>query len=297
MQGNLYDPLGDLVFDRIVAHPPYVPVLKPGSIYCDGGEDGEQVTRGVVQGLPRFLEPNGRFYCLTMGVEREGEPFEQRVRQWLGEEQSAFDLLFIVNKTIGRAQFAFRKAEKTPDGWAEMDKWKAHLERLKIRNLVYGILVLQRKEGERRTFTVRREKGSRSGGAEVEWLRRWETASANPASLHLLLQSRPLASPDFELHVTHAIRDGKLTPSKFTLRTDYPFGMESECEPWAATLVARCDGKTTAVEHFEAGKRENWIRPGMPIEEFASILSVLVSEGVLEVEGFRLPRQTDDRSR
>jgi len=41
------------------------------------------VTRAVVQGLPQFLEPHGRCYCATVGLEREGELFEQRVRPWL----------------------------------------------------------------------------------------------------------------------------------------------------------------------------------------------------------------------
>ena len=86
MRGDLYEPVRGSRFDRIVAHPAYVPALEPGAIYADGGEDGEFITRAIVQGLPRFLEPQGRFYCGTMGVEREGEPYEQRVRQWLGAE-------------------------------------------------------------------------------------------------------------------------------------------------------------------------------------------------------------------
>jgi hypothetical protein len=50
MQGNLYGPVNGNRFDRIVAHPPYVPAMEPGAIYADGGEDGELITRAVVQG-------------------------------------------------------------------------------------------------------------------------------------------------------------------------------------------------------------------------------------------------------
>src|SRR5438105_9242584 len=39
--GDLYDPVKGRQFDRIVTHPPYVPVLKPGCIFRDGGNDGE----------------------------------------------------------------------------------------------------------------------------------------------------------------------------------------------------------------------------------------------------------------
>ncbi|HEX5483159.1 MAG TPA: methyltransferase, partial [Terriglobia bacterium] len=48
LQGNLYAPLEEIAFERIVAHPPYVPVMQPSKIYYDGGEDGERVTRGIV---------------------------------------------------------------------------------------------------------------------------------------------------------------------------------------------------------------------------------------------------------
>ncbi len=291
-QGDLYEPVCDLVFDRIVAHPPYIPVLRPVSIYCDGGEDGEQVLRGLIKGLPRSLKANGRFYSLTMGIERDGEPFEQRVRSWLGESQSSFDVLFVAEWTQGPSQFAFRQAKKTPEGWEEMDRWKAHLKALKVRNFVFGLLMIQRRESAAPSFTLRRQRGTRLGPAEVEWLRGWETASAGEASLPLLLQTRPLVSSRCELRVTHTIRDGKLTPSKFILTANYPFATESEWDPWVASLLARCDGKSTVAEHFAGGKREGWLSGDMSIEPFAGRLAALISEGILEIESFRPPRQT-----
>jgi SAM-dependent methyltransferase len=291
MQGNLYEPVSGIRFDRIVAHPPYVPSLEPGAIYADGGEDGEFVTRAVVQGLPRFLEPHGLFYCGTMGVEREGEPYEQRVRQWLGAEQSAFDVLFIAEWTHGPAQFAYRATRNKKGDWEMMDKWRAHLDRLKIKNLVHGLLIIQGKESERRAFTVRHQKGERYGATEVEWLRNWETIRAKPSSVELLLGSRPVASPDLELRVVHTQHNGKLAPSTFTLKTAYPFTVEYECPAWVATLVGRCNGKTTALEHLEVGKRDKWIPLDMPNDQFAGVVGSLVSKGILEIAGFEPPRQ------
>jgi SAM-dependent methyltransferase len=195
IQGDLYEPVSGMRFDRIVAHPPYVPTLGPGALYADGGEDGEFVTRALVQWLPRFLEPHGRFYCATMGVEREGEPYEQRVRQWLGADQSAFDVLFIAEEIQGPAEFAYNVTRNKKGSWLEMDQWRAHLASLKIKNLAYGWLVIQGKESERSAFTVRRQRGERSGAAELEWLRSWEAVWAGPSTVERVMQSRPLASP------------------------------------------------------------------------------------------------------
>ena len=44
---DLYGSLGS--FDRIVAHPPYVPALQPKWIFFSGGEDGEEITRRIVR--------------------------------------------------------------------------------------------------------------------------------------------------------------------------------------------------------------------------------------------------------
>jgi hypothetical protein len=259
-------------------------------LYADGGEDGELVTRAAVQELPRFLEPHGRFYCGTMDVERAGEPYEHRVRQWLGADQSAFDVLFIADLTFGPAQFAYRATRSKKGDWEEMEQWRAHLKKLKVHNFVTGLLVIQRNEATRSAFTVRRQKGEHSRAAEAEWLRRWETVWASHSSVERVWQSRPLASPDLELHVVHDKRHGVLAPAKFTLRTSYPFTVEYECPAWVATLVARCDGKTTALEHLDAGKREGWISVDLPNDQFAGAVGGLVSRGLLEIEGSEPPR-------
>ncbi len=290
LQGNLYEPLGDVVFDRIVAHPPYVPTLEAGAIHADGGEDGEFITRAIVEGLPRFLEPGGRFYCTTMGVDREGQPFEQRVRQWLGTEQSAFDVLFIAASLQGPTQFAYRMTRNKKGSWEMMDQWRTHLEKLRVKSLVYGLMVIQRKDITRSVFTVRRQKGERAGAAEAEWLLRWETHWSSEATVERALQSRPRACPNLEVHGVHTKRNGEFTPSKFMLRTCYPFQVEYECPAWVATLVMRCDGKSTASEHFEAGKRDQWIPPDLSDGQFVDTAGNLISRGILEIEGFELPQ-------
>jgi methylase of polypeptide subunit release factors len=63
LEGDLFQPVQGLVFDRIVAHPPYVPSLKPAPVYKDGGPDGEQITRRIVQGVSTHLRAGGRLYC------------------------------------------------------------------------------------------------------------------------------------------------------------------------------------------------------------------------------------------
>ena len=92
LAGDLYAPVEGLTFDRIVIHPPYVPAQQSEIIFRDGGEDGEQVIRRAVEGLPRFLRAGGRFYSVLMASDRVGESFEQRMRKWMGSQESEFDI-------------------------------------------------------------------------------------------------------------------------------------------------------------------------------------------------------------
>ena len=87
-EGDMYAPVEGLTFDRITMHPPYVPAKKSKFLYRDAGEDGEQIIRRAVEGLPEMLRPGGRFYSQQVATDREKETLEQRVRKWLGPGQA-----------------------------------------------------------------------------------------------------------------------------------------------------------------------------------------------------------------
>jgi len=292
LTGDVYEPVGPMTFDRIVAHPPYMPSLKPGLIFYDGGQDGEQVTKRIVAGLPRHLRPSGRLYCLTLGADREGEPFEHRIRAWLGENEHDFDIAIIIRKIEEPGEFAARATLKSSGGMREVAQWKEFFRRQGVRHLVYASLIVQRKDSDRPVFTARRAIGPRSGCAEVEWLMRWESAAAAPATLEQLRTCRPVASPDLQLQVLHRMRNGELIPSAFTLLASYPFDMECQIPPWASFLVARSDGTATVQEHYDYCRQNRLIAAETSLAEFTRLVLVLISGGFLEIEGFRLPAAT-----
>src|SRR5690606_22021150 len=47
--GDVWAAVGGRTFDRVVAHPPYV-AGADDAVFRDGGEDGEAVTRRIVEG-------------------------------------------------------------------------------------------------------------------------------------------------------------------------------------------------------------------------------------------------------
>ena len=100
-EGSLYEPVDGLTFDLITCHPPFdISLSSKKYIYADGGEDGEFVTRGVVAGLPKMLNPGGQFVGAIRATDRKDGLIEERMRQWMGDAQSEFDIAVIVRSAI-----------------------------------------------------------------------------------------------------------------------------------------------------------------------------------------------------
>lgn len=289
MKGDCYEGLEDLQFDRIVAHPPYMPVAQTAQVFYDGGEDGEQVTRRIVQGLPRHLRPGGCFYCLALGSNRKGAPFEQRLRAWLGESQADFDVAVIERRAQEPKDAALMYAMKSRGGFPAFNLMRDSFSSLGIESLSYGWIIIQRRMNTRKAFTVRRSAGTRIGREEIAWLLRWETFAAGPSALDNLQEMTPVARHSLELRAIHRMKKGELVPNHLALHTEDPFAMNCEVDPWVVFLIPLCTGQPTVRQLWEACKANSLVHSEAPLEEFAAFISVLISGGFLEVADFRPP--------
>jgi SAM-dependent methyltransferase len=280
-RGDLFEPAGRQTFDRIVAHPPYVPVAQPQLIFDSGGQDGEQVTRRIIEGLPRVLRPGGRFYALTMGSDRQ-QPFERRVREWLGATQADFDVALVSRSLLSPREWTAEWAVRYHGSATDVPAWRGFLRELGVKSLVYGLVMIQRrKSGDSRpVFTVRRQAGARTTPADHAWLLDWETAAAS-LSKDWLQTVRPRASLGARLRVEHQMTADGWVPDSYTLQAESPFDMESRAQAWTAQLLACADGVRTAAELLEELKSEGALHPDTPAAEFAQVLATLISGGFL----------------
>ncbi|MGH9593488.1 MAG: methyltransferase [Bryobacteraceae bacterium] len=280
-QGDLYEPGADLTFDRIAVHPPYVPVYRPQFIFDSGGEDGEQVVGRIIQGLPRHLRPGGRFYALTMGTDRE-QPFEHRLRRWLGQAEAEFDVALVVRRTLTPEEYTTDSLVRKGGKLADIRDWKDLFKRLGVETLVYGFLMIQRRDRVRPVFTVRRQAGPRTTPGDHARLLEWETATVD-GGLERMLGARPAAVADTRLHTEHRLVNGEWIPEVYRLEIDHPFSMSLRGQAWTTHLLACADGSRTAVELLEKLKTDGALHPDTPPLEFVRMLAVLVSGGFLEV--------------
>jgi len=284
-QGDLYEPAGEQTFDRIVAHPPYIPVYRPRFVFDSGGQDGEQVVRRIVEGLPRYLRPGGRFYALTMGSDRE-QPFENRLREWLGDAQREFDVAFMVHRAISPQQYSSDAVVLHKGAVEDIAGWRELFHQWGVRSLAYGIVVIERRESDRAVFTIRRAAGPKTGPAEFVWLVEWAAAALDTGKV---LHAKPRARANVSLRVDHRFVDGAWQPESFRLESEYPFSATMRAEPWAAHLLTVADGSLTVQQLLDRLKSDEVLPGSAPPVEFARAVAALISAGLLELDEWPLP--------
>jgi SAM-dependent methyltransferase len=290
VQSDLYAAVAEETFDRIVAHPPYMPSLQQKYIFRDGGEDGEQVTRGIISGLPTHLNAGGSFHCTCMLTDRTTAPAEQRIRRLLGDQGAEFDVILLTHQSFQPTEYYFHLA-LAGRGTLEEAKLRHEIfRRLEVERLVYSSMVLRR-HGERRpAYTARRQAGPGTGLRELDWLDRWESAAAGASFPGRLMEARPRVSSDCRMLLTHAPANGEWVVADCVLTTPWPFQVEAKCPPWTASLLNRCDGGVTVRDHLGWLKAEGLVSSQAPEGELATLVRMLLAGGFLEIPEFALPR-------
>jgi methylase of polypeptide subunit release factors len=287
IEGDLYDPVEALTFDRIVANPPYVPALKDEYIFRDGGEDGERVTWRILGGLEKHLRPGGSFFCYCVATDREGAPLEERIRRALGERSDEFDVLVAEATTFDPTLYYARRAKDGEESFADVGRRHELFKRLGIRQLVSApVLVHRRANGAARpAVTLRRQLSPLTRSRDLQWALDWHatTAGWQGTGVGRLLRARLRANPQAEVRTIHRQHGGRWLVDRCFLVTQVPFVADASCPPGYATLFMACDGQVTGRDLLQQLKEQGLVPDDAPETEFAEVLKRLIEHGLLEV--------------
>jgi ribosomal protein L3 glutamine methyltransferase len=105
-RGDLFAPLGDRLYDLIISNPPYVDAegmasLPPESraepkLAFDGGRDGLDLVRRILEDAPAHLTPQGGLLCeIGRGRDNLEAAFPQLPPLWLDSEESDGEVFWI----------------------------------------------------------------------------------------------------------------------------------------------------------------------------------------------------------
>ena len=293
-QGDLYEAVAGRTFDRIVAHPPYVPAAIDTQIFRDGGETGETVLRRVIAGLPEFLRRGGTFYALCAGWDAKDGPFEERVRHWLGAAHEQFDVLFALHHEMSPADVARGlSARASSDEPSQVSHWQHRFEAAGVERRVYGALVVDRRTvgadaARGHAITRRLRLSPLTEGPAFEWLLSWlrwrETQEAQGAFARLLLGVSPRLSPHAQVNVAYVPQAHGLAAADVVLETDRPFAALTRIDPWMFHLVTRFDGERTAEQVYVDARDAGELADGFAVNDFTALVALLIERGYVDVD-------------
>ncbi|HEY3380653.1 MAG TPA: methyltransferase [Vicinamibacterales bacterium] len=143
VQGDLYQAVRDRRFDLITANPPFVPAPAQEVGFRDGGPSGEEIQRRIVEGLPRHLAQGGIAQIVTELGERDEEPLERRLREWL--DGAPMDIHILRLRLHSAKVYAIGHADGD-DHTAILNsvgRWAANLEVQRYRSVRSVLLAFQ----------------------------------------------------------------------------------------------------------------------------------------------------------
>jgi SAM-dependent methyltransferase len=294
LQGDLYEPVRGRTFDRIVAHPPYMPAFEQEYVYRDGGEDGEQITRRIIAGLPEFLRPGGRYYSACLATDRTGAPLEMRIRELLGDHSDEFDVAILQGGVYTPAEYFFKQARV---GGGSLGLFEARVKafrEMEVESIVYGMLILQRRAESRPVITTRRQLAVRVNQRPidldaVEWLLRWEMLALDPSLGPRLLDAAPRRNPRLQMRQLAVPRGHDWAVDRTWVDVLAPFTVEASTPFWVPVFLSAADGRQTGREHLEALKRKGLAPEQTSDEEFAGMLVRFMGVGMFDIASFPLP--------
>jgi hypothetical protein len=254
LRGDLYAPAKGQTFDRILAHPPYVPSLRTAQVFRDGGDDGEELTRRIVEGLPLYLHPGGRLYLTAMLAEYPAEAIETRLRRWLHYAAPDFDLVVVHRRRYDAGNFLFDNADP-----ADIPAWRQLLEQRRIVWFRYITAIVERHAESAPPLTIARVAGPefRIGAAERALSAAKQMRAAGWTSL------RPVATAPIEQMASHKFRSSRWVEDGFTLRRRDAFEIELLANEAPGDLITRCDGTSSIAELGHEHELREWIIAGL----------------------------------
>jgi ribosomal protein L3 glutamine methyltransferase len=112
--GDLYAPVAGRLYDLIITNPPYVDgeamgLLPPEyrhepAMALDGGEDGLDLVRRIIDGAAAHLMPGGGLLCeIGTGRERLEEAYPDLPFLWLDTAESEAEVFWITARDLGSA--------------------------------------------------------------------------------------------------------------------------------------------------------------------------------------------------
>jgi predicted RNA methylase len=256
-QGSLFEPVADCRFDLIVANPPFVISPKADYEYRDSGQEGDALCEQLIRQAPAMLREGG--YCTVVfnWHHQDAEDWAVRPSQWLaGGGCDAWLTCFSTTDPIGYvSNWLDEDFEHDPERSRRMmDQWVGYLERLHIRLLSFGALVLRRRSAGPNWFRAECApvgQPAQSCSTQIQRIFAAEDLLQKSGSDAELLARRFLLTPDHQLEQLLQAEDNRWVVKEARLKQTQGYSFVGNVDRMVSTLLAGCDGRRTLGEIAE----------------------------------------------
>lgn len=266
IQSDVYEALDSRTFDRIIAHPPYIPTLGNQESYRHGGPHGEDILRRVLEGFTKHLRPGGRAYLSTLACDHADAPLEERLFDMLGS--SEFRLLVAEWESLPAVEFVMRLVEVGELDFDQAAQQVRSFREAGVTQLVRCAVVVVRDAGDGSPI-MRRVMGQGTGAAELD------AAFESQPEIADLLNQRVVLSTWTTLESTSAVSEHRWRSFTRVLDCQFPFHFRTDCPEWAADALARLDGSITL--------RQSIGESDIDLDEAEIFFECLVNAGALTI--------------
>jgi Methyltransferase small domain len=149
-QGSWFEPVGDALFDLVVANPPFVISPENRLIYRDGDQEADALCGVLLSDIPAHLAPGGFAVMLVEWARRRGEEWWSTPSRWL--EALAADGLAVRYGSVDPRQYALRWLQASIRDPSKIDHevraWLRYYDRLGLDQMYEGVVALLDGGGE-----------------------------------------------------------------------------------------------------------------------------------------------------
>ncbi len=255
-RGDLFEPVADEIFDRIVSNPPFVITPRSAALptyeYRDASLRGDRLVESVVRSAGQVMRPGGTAVLLGNWEYHEDTDGLDRVRTWV--EESGLEAWVIERELLDPVAYAelwIRDGGTTPadDAFdAMLGAWLDDFEVRGVSAVGFGYLVLRRPvaTGARRLGRFERVGERVADGVLGHHLEAVVEAVGDIASLDddALIGKTFVVAPDVTEARHH--RPGDEAPTVIELHQGGGFGRTVSVDPALAAFVGASDGELSA---------------------------------------------------
>jgi methylase of polypeptide subunit release factors len=133
LEGDLYEPVKGMKFDRIFSNPPFVPSPEGKIYFRDGDKTGESVMERIIAGFPKYLNDSCYAQIVTLLVFMEDQDYLQKLSGWLGG--NPYHILALAARYIEPMDYIFGhiSTDATFENYSEtLVKWFESYKETKI---------------------------------------------------------------------------------------------------------------------------------------------------------------------